>query len=133
MCVRVQRSESHIHPQSRSTSELSLPAATGYAEIIESILWLDNYNYGYGTFVHLKPYLCCQLRLALSTNDRLPIEFKKPAKLPHDSRAVVCLMNPLLLSQDIKLNMGVIVPASLLADTMDGWKWNETGRMSAPN
>ena len=34
--------------------------ATGYTEIIDSILWLDDYNYGYGLF---ETVLCCQLNV----------------------------------------------------------------------
>ena len=51
MCVRVQRSESHIHRQPL-VRQANYPRllATGYVEIIESILWLDDRNYEYGSF-----------------------------------------------------------------------------------
>ena len=51
-------------------------------KIIESILWLDDYIYGYGSFeivFVLSNRMCLELRLALGTNDRLAIEFDNPA------------------------------------------------------
>ena len=50
-CVRGRRGQNRtfIFSLGRQANHLRL-LATGYAEIIESILWLDDHNYGYGSF-----------------------------------------------------------------------------------
>ena len=49
VCGRRGQNRTFIFSLGRQANHLRL-LATGYAEIIESILWLDDYNYGYGLF-----------------------------------------------------------------------------------
>ena len=67
------------------------------------------------------------MRLALSTNDRLPIEFKSPAV-----GAVVCLMNPFSFRKTRHQGKYGIVVRGVCRPTqwMTG-NWNETGRIPA--
>ena len=49
VCERRGQNRTFIVSLGRQANYLRL-LATGYAEIIESILWLDEHNYGYGSF-----------------------------------------------------------------------------------